>query len=626
MRIIVLLIALSVALAGTAQEEVQPQERTFGGDYASLNPQQQRLVNDWIRRFNQVSGQEVEPELFFNRYLKLSTKTTFDAVTHALMTTNLTDESGRSLGTALDLIKELETVRGKVKGERGDRQFRMYVVLKSDGLETLKRCREFQRGMDNTIYHKGYPANYRQTGEVKVPSIQISVAPDGERADIDVDYRSSQFPAALFNGHLTASNSDVRAGNNLERHNSRWSGFSDWWRGLFGLNLGREYEDEIVDKTYRVPEFPRAGKKNIDEAAYDFLTLWLVEKKPGEAMAYISERAYPCVALNRTDELATDRGMAPVFLLTRMGAVSEEVGSQKSLEGLTLGVRLVDPSLKAVRQPHHAQFVLYSVPDDVVQTFDCAARTSLTSETSAPARRRYGDYFGSVFYINGPQGPGGTVALIWAKESGYWKIISYETEPDVEDETPDLRQAEATPVPEPEREAADGSFVKATRDFLHQWFIEKDYDAAFQTISPRCYSCYNLYREDDRPEAHSSEEAARYLRQGLERVGELIGERKSLDTLLMAIEPVHPMIRIMSHPDEANYALIASPDLIGEWADCARRGRAEAFPEMIPPEYGNYFGLYFQFRTEGGEAPVFRLLWTKEGGEWKIVAYDIEVP
>jgi hypothetical protein len=250
----------------------------------------------------------------------------------------------------------------------------------------------------------------------------------------------------------------------------------------------------------------------------------------------------------------------------------------------------------------------------------------LASESSPPAPRRYGDYFGSVFHIKGPQGPGETVALIWAKENGYWKIISYETEPSQQDDTPDLREVASPPVPEPAREAADRTFAEASRNFLHQWFIEKNYDSAFQKFSPRCYSCYNLFRPEQRPEAHSSEEAARYLREGLERLGELVGERESLDTILMRVDPIHPLLRIMSHPDEEIFALIEAPNLIGEWADCARRAAGDPFPEEIPPEYGYYYGQNFQFRTEGGEAPVFRLLWTKEEGDWKIVAYDVEVP
>jgi hypothetical protein len=54
-------------------------------------------------------------------------------------------------------------------------------------------------------------------------------------ADIDVDYRSSSFPKAMFNGHLTASNSDVRAGGNLQLHDQRWEGLNGWWREVFGL-------------------------------------------------------------------------------------------------------------------------------------------------------------------------------------------------------------------------------------------------------------------------------------------------------------------------------------------------------------------------------------------------------
>lgn len=104
-----LLVMLSLAAAPAAA-----QETTFGGDYAALDARQKRLIQDWVVRFEEVTGQEVEAEPFYDEYLRLSTKTTFDALTHALMTTELTDASGTSLGSALDLIASMETVRGKV--------------------------------------------------------------------------------------------------------------------------------------------------------------------------------------------------------------------------------------------------------------------------------------------------------------------------------------------------------------------------------------------------------------------------------------------------------------------------------------------------------------------------------
>ena len=65
---------------------------------------------------------------------------------------------------------------------------------------------------DNTVYHKGYPTCYRS--KPSVPSIQVSATRDKTRADVDVDYKSSGFPKGLVNGHLSSSNSDVRAGRN----------------------------------------------------------------------------------------------------------------------------------------------------------------------------------------------------------------------------------------------------------------------------------------------------------------------------------------------------------------------------------------------------------------------------
>jgi hypothetical protein len=115
------------------------------------------------------------------------------------------------------------------------------VYLRSNALQSLYAAREFQRQHDNTVYHVGYPINFRQLGGP--PSIQFSVANTGQRADIDVDYRSSAKLKALFDGHLTAANSDVRAGNNAQTHNSRWNGLANWWQillvSLFGNDPAR---------------------------------------------------------------------------------------------------------------------------------------------------------------------------------------------------------------------------------------------------------------------------------------------------------------------------------------------------------------------------------------------------
>ncbi len=166
----------------------QPPE--FHGTYEELKPAQKQLIDEWYADYNRMTGDHADPKEY-NQF-SLSTRTTYEAVTHALMTTQLTDKSGKPMGTALDLVQEIEAINGKVTRARGDLQFRMYVQLKPDALQKLKDSSEFFRDRDNTVYHSGYPLNYRQAG---TPSIQFSMAKDGQHADIDVDYRSSGFPA-----------------------------------------------------------------------------------------------------------------------------------------------------------------------------------------------------------------------------------------------------------------------------------------------------------------------------------------------------------------------------------------------------------------------------------------------
>ena len=264
--------------------------------------------------------------------IKLSTKTTFDAITNALVTTPLTDESGQQFGDTLDVIERVELVRGQVIGQSGDQQFRMYVQLKEDALSMLDRSREFRRAADNTVYHRGYPINYRQRGGT--PSIQISIALDRRRADVDVDYRAGFFPVSMFNGHLTTANSDVRAGGNYDRHANRWAGFQNWWRSIFGVRVAGAPAAERDTASQFFPEKPRIGDKTIDFMMEDFLTAWLIDRDAVQAMGYVSERAYACLMEDGDDPLSFDRGTAPLLMYGNLKAASEALGRRTSLDDL----------------------------------------------------------------------------------------------------------------------------------------------------------------------------------------------------------------------------------------------------------------------------------------------------
>jgi len=599
--------ALAVALAQ------QPEVR-FGGAYSGLEARRQQLVDNWVARFSKITGKPIEAGPFYDDVLTVSTKTTFDAVTHALMTTNLTDRTGGSLSDALSLIDQVDSIRGEVDGAASDRQFRIYVRLVPGAVDILERSQQFKRGIDNAVYHKGYPINYRAQGGV--PSIQISVALDQQHSDIDVDYRSSMFPASLLNGHLTSSNSDVRAGSNFDRHTNRWAGFQNWWNSFFGGR--RERAASQAESSSPLPKTPRAGRATIDVMVNDFLKAWLIEGDIVAAMGYISERSFACLAQESDDPTTFDRGLAPFQLMANLKSAYDSLGPHRSLDGLVVGTRLAKPALRVASQPHHSQFVIYAVPDDVAASFDC--ESELTLADPARVRRAYGNYFGATFYIVGNRDT--PVALLWARDDGYWKIMSWKVGSD--DAT--------TPAPEPVAEtkvariSADSTLVGAASGFLESWLVRKDYDAAFKYLSPKSYDCYNLERNPENPAATSSEEAGSRLRAALEAVGKASGTSGSLDALLTGVEPFLPTTRVMNHRLARVFTLTSIPNALADASECAARARGSGVPDPLPLEYGEGFGMNVRFKTRSGEAGILRVLWRKESANWRITSYDVEEP
>jgi hypothetical protein len=585
----------------------------FGGAYSSLDERRQALVIDWVARFVKTTGQPLEPAAFYDDLLNLSAKTTFEAVTHALMTTRLTDASGASLGDSLAIVERVDFVRGEVAGAPGDHQFRIYVRLVPDAVQTLGRSQEFKRHADNSVYHKGYPMNYRAGG---VPSIQVSIARDGRRADIDVDYRSSSFPVGLFNGHLTSSNSDVRAGSNYDRHINRWTGFQNWWRSFFGVQQNRAIDVESRPGLLSLPTTPRVGKKDIDVMVNDFLNAWLIEGDVIAAMSYISARSYACLAQDSDEPTDFDLSMAPRRLAVNLKSTHDALGPHTSLQGLVVGTRWTRPGLRVVRQPQHAQFVISSVRDDVAMAFDCESRLMLGDPKTVG--RTYGNYFGATFFINGRRNF--PVALLWGRDGGYWKIVSWQV--GLSDDS--TSAPEPVPSPKAPRIRADPTLVLAARGFLEHWLVRKDYDAALAGVSPKAYACYDLERDPEKPASTSPEDAGRKLRAGLEASAQTAGAIKQLDEVLVAAEPVHPAMRVMDHQFSRVFSLAGIPNALADVVECRARSTETPIPDPIPLDYGNAFVMTVRFKTRSGDAPVLRVLWRKENGAWRITSYAVE--
>src|SRR5215468_3638860 len=423
-------LALLLAAMLNTQNRAPTGPQEFHGTYEELTPVQKKLIDEWYAEYNQMTHDNSQPTEY-NQF-STSTRSTFEAVTHALMTTPLTDKSGKSMGSALDLVESIEAINGKVPRARGDLQFRIYVVLKPDALQKLKASSEFFRDRDNTVFHHGYPLNYRQNGSE--PTIQVSMSKDTRHADIDVDYRSAKFPAALVNGHLTAANSDVRAGGNTQKHVHRWEGLPDWWHTPFGLPEEVEADNSIMEG--EIPPIPRNGQGLVQAAAADYLNAWLVEQKPNVSAAYLSSLAYSCLKEYGPDSgKVVSAGVAPYLAANEMAAVNRVIGRVNALEEAAEPLSMHDPNLKPVKHRYERAFSLYQVSNGQAAEYICdpeRAFDDFEKMRAEGSKNKYGAYYASVFRLKAPKAKGKSdaVTLLWRKEGKYWKVIAWELEPD----------------------------------------------------------------------------------------------------------------------------------------------------------------------------------------------------
>ena len=615
---------LMLCYAFPVAQQQKPVAPAFAGRYNALQPQQKLLVDDWFRRFSETIEKPVDASEGYDS-LPLSVKTTFNAVTHALMRTTLTDSSGNALETsAIGIIDKVDSVAGKIPGSSGDEQFRIFVQLKPGAIELLGKSREFKRGPDNIVFHKGYPVCYRSAGGT--PSIQVSATRDATRADIDVDYRSSKFPAFLINGHLLSSNSDVSAGDNDVRHNGRWAGLQNWWRNLLGLPLINTVQSSDGKEVTIPPEPKMKAKAKPEEAVHDFLNSWLVEQKPNIAMSYFDEQSIACLEVEQGQKV--DRGMAKFMILRALQGVNQQLGQISDLSDAVQGVRLVGPRGRMIKQPYHAQFVLYDVREDLATRFDCAAKLDPGAASAKALRSHaFGKYVGALFRIKSLNLIGETIATIWAKEGGYWKLISYDVEPEAEEyKVPSL--AVSPPAPSLVSVKGDSRLIRAADDFLKKWLVQGRMDQAFAYLSPKCYSCLNLYRSEDTPPPQNAEEAAYWIRQGMEKMAQTVGKVRKIEEAIAAPEPSNSDLRIVHHSREKAFVIVSVPDYMGEGADCSRRvpGEELAFRDPQNKVYGNYYAIGFRLTVSPEQAGVLWTVWHKEGTEWKIVSYLVLTP
>ena len=574
-----------------------------GSSYVQLRPQQQKLVNAWIAEYNKITRKQLDPKSYDS--LPLSTRTTFDAVTHALLNTPLTNAAGKRPGTALDLVQLVEAAHGQIPEVRGDRQFRLYVKLKPGALDRLYQSREFKRGKDNTVYHIGYPINFRQQGGT--PSIQISVTRTGRRADIDVDYRSSRGPVALVNGHLTAANSDVRAGKNSVKHASRWNGFENWWRDLLGL-FAPPKETIAVALDTPIAVQPRIkDSEPLEEAVADHFQTWLVDGAPEKALPYISIRSYACLAEFQTGE-DIDSGLATLRILEHMRKGLAAYGKSADLTEVIQAVPLQAPGARPVKNSREKLFTLERLTPEAARQLDCRVRQNLTLAEAIPDSV-YEEAYGAVTRLIREKGAPTYLTQVWTKEEGYWKIITWEIgHPFEKPETRAVTAVASTAAKPAAGFVPDPALLSGLGQFFDLWIGQRQYAAAGAFFAPEASAC---------------EDVGGSPAEFLKSIGQLLPKKGAVADLISAVPFGHDHMREVAHPASKQYLLARVSDELAGMSECNAAGPLRSEGQKAPTFRQNRFQTIFRLGKGAGTPASVRLQWAKRGADWRITSADI---
>lgn len=601
----------SVAAQGGAGAGASPS----GGRYADLAPSQQRLFADVLQRYNAIARTTYPPVTAYGR-LAPSSRTTFEAVTNALATTALADQTGASLGTGLDLIAGIEEILGESRGTRGDRQFRLHVLLAPDANDRLTRSREFVRTADNTIYHPGYPVSFRLRGGT--PSIQVSMSRDGRRGDIDVDYRSSRFPAALVNGHLTSANSDVRAGRNYSRHQRRWQGLGNWWEQLLTLFAAPQTAGPTATDAGAIPVRPRTpSDAPIEAVVADFLTSWLVERRPSLAAAYFSPRSFGCI--RERGDVPVGQGLERYVVLERMKAANQSIGATRDLRRVSVSVNPWDRRLNVMRHSLAPAVLLARVRPDLAAAYDCANR----DESDAAPSLTDGEYFASAFRLRVPGGPAPAIVLVWAKEADGVRIVAVDVEEATEPSVPirGSRPTAPSALPRARRVAGPPAMIDAVTAFHRAWFLDRDTERTLSYFDELSYGCLPSVSDGamraDRPS----------LQTMLEHVSTGAPSRTALAVAIRTVEPTEPHVNVVDHAEQTAFTLVPVSDDVARAAECGRElaPMGISVPRPGTSQSGQAFVSYFQLNLPGDPAFVW-MLWRYRADRWRVHYWTVETP
>ncbi len=161
----------------------------------------------------------------------------------------------------------------------------------------------------------------------------------------------------------------------------------------------------------------------LSDAAQEFLTDWLVRHEYDEAMEFVSDESLTCLV--DKPGIDVEKGLHGRPCRNSSKQSGKRLGEHSSLSTVISAVKCMGTEHSQAGSSVSREFDLVEVTDSIGESFLCRNRKERFQggQKSEPV---FGTYYGTLFRFRIRTADKGTLALLWKKESGQWRIQSYD--------------------------------------------------------------------------------------------------------------------------------------------------------------------------------------------------------
>ena len=106
-----------------------------------------------------------------------------------------------------------------------------------------------------------------------------------------------------------------------------------------------------------------------------------------------------------------------------MKGTNKEMGDRDNLAEAVSAVMFTTPTVRIIPHAYEKDFVVGEMMVEHAERYLCETRPAAPG-TPVPQPTDYGIYWGALFRLKFEGG--GALGLLWTRENGNWRIISYE--------------------------------------------------------------------------------------------------------------------------------------------------------------------------------------------------------